>query len=774
MAKRAQPAVLAVDALLPLTLLTSQERSDEHLMSRPGNQWLELDSYLQDIDLHLECNSANPLDDTAMSGADMAGVMADGSRFLQQLGRYGGHSADGSAAARNTASAHGAPIPESAPASPAYHHEPALLGAVSFQELSYSMAPPSSVAMPSSLNAHDDMCVDNCTGLGVYNGSTAFNHRGASMALRAHTSSYLPRHSISQAQPYTSQLQSQHLSPQPWMQQRAFAHLGLHHNHNTHMFDNHDFALHRTPISQPVVPPVMDDDVGSCCNSNCDMEDKCTGVSCADKADACTDRNCPGQPPSLDLDDAAATLMDLSHGQEQQEQQHALQTTLSPHDMCGDSGVPTGMGDALSFCGQPFFPDLAECTTTDCIMSLKSHIETSHHDPDRWNCMAECPLAEPSIYSRCVFPKDGSALFSGNMSVGFYDHFCNDHSVPPHFIPCGAEIKNPQDLVCHYFDAHQSQLDARHAFKSGDSTSNNEAYLTTTCTPRSRSSTANAFSPAPTPETTVTAPGNEHVCFWCEPGSEQQCGMGFNNTKELNEHVVNQHIKELTKKDHCYHCGWLDCQRPKTMKTPGFAQRSKLERHMQTHVGHKPFQCQKCNAEFSGKQALSQHLLAHDGQKPLSCPHCDKKFTYKSSLTMHLRTHSGEKPLECPICHKRFSESSNLSKHKRIHDQQGRYLCQAPGCLKRFNRLDQLRRHSKSKHHGAGLSTPPFEPAGTDQDGDLDVHKKETTQLSMPGLSTKAVARRLVLKKEEVDRSTALFFDPERSIPYQIILFSCP
>lgn len=65
---------------------------------------------------------------------------------------------------------------------------------------------------------------------------------------------------------------------------------------------------------------------------------------------------------------------------------------------------------------------------------------------------------------------------------------------------------------------------------------------------------------------------------------------------------------------------------------------------------------------------------------------------------MHIRTHTHVKPLKCEICGTLFGESSNLSKHRRTHDAVGRHACPEPLCDKRFNRLDQCRRHLETVH----------------------------------------------------------------------------
>ncbi|KAF4491839.1 Zinc-responsive transcriptional regulator ZAP1 [Colletotrichum fructicola Nara gc5] len=112
-------------------------------------------------------------------------------------------------------------------------------------------------------------------------------------------------------------------------------------------------------------------------------------------------------------------------------------------------------------------------------------------------------------------------------------------------------------------------------------------------------------------------------------------------------------------------CLWSTCPRDTT-----FNQKSKLERHMQTHTGYKPVKCEVCHAALSAKQSLAQHMRIHTGEKPWKCnfPDCTQSFKQQSALTMHKRTHTGEKPLSCEICGKKFGESSNLSKHRKTHN----------------------------------------------------------------------------------------------------------
>ncbi|KAL6358014.1 hypothetical protein LRP88_08193 [Fusarium phalaenopsidis] len=187
-----------------------------------------------------------------------------------------------------------------------------------------------------------------------------------------------------------------------------------------------------------------------------------------------------------------------------------------------------------------------------------------------------------------------------------------------------------------------------------------------------------------------TTDNAEHLCRWlCLDGIA--CGQKFASNKELQDHCKSDHVKNLKKGPNGFCCTWWGCARPGP-----FSQKSKLERHMQTHTGFKPVKCDICGIYLSAKQSLEQHMRTHSGEKPWKCeyPGCTQSFKQQSALTMHMRTHTGEKPLVCEVCGKRFGESSNLSKHRRTHNIRGNHVCKI--CQKDFHRLDQLRRHMQT------------------------------------------------------------------------------
>ncbi|XP_040897718.1 zinc finger protein 135-like [Toxotes jaculatrix] len=120
--------------------------------------------------------------------------------------------------------------------------------------------------------------------------------------------------------------------------------------------------------------------------------------------------------------------------------------------------------------------------------------------------------------------------------------------------------------------------------------------------------------------------------------------------------VNNSNLSTRTgKKVHCDICG------------KAFKYKSKLNIHMRTHTGEKPYPCTTCGRRFSDTSGLKQHMGVHTGEKPYTCKTCGKGFRHGGYYRIHLRIHAGEKPYLCNTCGKRFCHLSNFKKHTRIH-----------------------------------------------------------------------------------------------------------
>jgi hypothetical protein len=235
---------------------------------------------------------------------------------------------------------------------------------------------------------------------------------------------------------------------------------------------------------------------------------------------------------------------------------------------------------------------------------LSNHIESLHSGSASSVC-DPCPL---DSLSKCSFPQVPEGY-------DFMNH------LPSSFTQCGVETHNPDDFVNHYKQEHQWVSGFQQTLAESDYLSH-LSYLQpkyddpsspftldmdqpddpSPATPVShKMMTAEAknmpsspygnsvisFSQPETPksvESIMTIPDWDRTCFWRHHATGQECGKKFENSKEVQKHVVDEHVNELKKVNQQYHCGWRDCRRSDPTKQ-GFPQKSKLIRHLQAHVG---------------------------------------------------------------------------------------------------------------------------------------------------------------------------------------------
>ncbi|MES1920721.1 hypothetical protein MHBO_002361 [Bonamia ostreae] len=138
-----------------------------------------------------------------------------------------------------------------------------------------------------------------------------------------------------------------------------------------------------------------------------------------------------------------------------------------------------------------------------------------------------------------------------------------------------------------------------------------------------------------------------------------RCPKKFVFRKKLTMHIQNAHLSYFGKADKAFRAA-----KAIVAETREIADSTKK---------FFPFLCEFCLKRFSNKSELDRHTDTHTGHKQFKCDMCPKSFSQESNLNRHRNVHMGVKPHVCAKCKVAYTDKSSLYKHQAKGDCALRY-----------------------------------------------------------------------------------------------------